>query len=224
MFTFDEKLIAILESIEDKVEILVQKLLSKNSRWTGKDKYNEQQAAQFILSLADIDPTGNSGRYVPYIVGQLIRGNLTAEPDNPEDLPRLQAALKFFHTASRSPQWNNSRDINQYNWRKLEDLALSGKTTEYDSKREQRRAINAGAELIATTTVPNDYGTTYVLYKITEPETAVTLGKGTRWCTTSLMDRSRFEMGLNRGLGVATLFPPSISYPVGIQNADNRAN
>jgi len=192
-----------MEGIEEKAIPLAQRLLSKKSKWTGKNRWSEEETTEFVKSLGReerhpgfafqyyCDPTGERGKYTPYIVNQLAKGNLIIEPDREEDAPRMLAALKFFHENSKKPGWNYPKDINQFkNWRQLEDIAEKESDKIFQSNRQQRKEISAGSKLVSEITVPNKEKTTYQLYMITEPETLVMMGTGTRWCTTGLSKQS----------------------------------
>ena len=201
---------AILEGIEEKAPILATQLLSDRSRWSGKDKYTPEETTNFILSLRAWDPTRNQAKFVVYIVRQLANNYLTAEPNNIEDLDRIAKALTYFNTKSKSAQWPHPRDINQFtNWRKLEDISEKDDTT-YQSKRQQKREIVSGSESLGTVVVPNQYQTTYALHRIIEPEAAIILGMGTRWCTSGLAVQAYVDHKMTE---YTKENPPIIKYP-----------
>lgn len=208
------------EGIEAKADHLAQRLLQ--SRWSGKDRHSPEAIRAFIISLSGWDPTGEQAKYVPYIVRQLANGSLTAEPGKQEDLDRIAAALKYFNTNYKSPQWTLPRDINQIrNWRELEDAA-NADTTAYQSKREQKRKITTGAEEIGSITVPNQYKTTYAIYRVTEPEALVMLGMGTKWCTSTLSTQSwqyDHETSTHNRIDLTKDAPPTVYYPLWHKNA-----
>jgi hypothetical protein len=187
---FDEALDKVLVLAEDaasKAALLGQRLLGRKSRWPAKEQITPDQVQQFVLSLTRWDPTGETGKYLPYIVQQLSRSNLRIAPGNDEDGPRMLSALEFFEKVRKTPQWTGPRDINQFrNWRALEGLAEKEDEGKFASKRQQRKEASKGAEKVFEIVLPNSYRTKYTIYKITEPEAAVRVGMGTRWCTTSL--------------------------------------
>lgn len=181
--------ILLFEGIETKINLLIQRLTGPNSRWSGKAKYSNDEIKQFIEALIQWDPTGNKAKYLPYMIRQLSLNNLVAEPGRLDDLERFKNALSFFESNYRSQNWQYARDINQFaNWRNLEDIALNS-SDDYTSKRQARRNI-AGADVVGTVVVPNDYKTTFQLIKFTEPEALALYGMGTKWCTSTLSTKA----------------------------------
>jgi len=213
--------IDIMEGIDEKAIPLAQQLLNRKSRWSGNGKIDEASTIAFIISLKDYDPTVEQGKYIPYIVRQLINGNLIAEPGRLDDLDRISKALYFFHTNNKSPKWQYPKDINQFsNWRKLEDIIEAQGDITYKSKREQKKEIISGNINLGTIVVPNIHNSSYTLYKITEPESAIIMGKGTRWCTTSLTTQRSYQDGQSwKKIDHTQENPPLIRYPEWHENS-----
>ena len=180
------------EAAADRAPLLIRQLLGRKSLWPYKD-IPEEEIIRFIINeLVAFDPTGEQGDYLPYIVGQLARGQVNIGPDRPEDGPRIKRALDFFHRNSRMPQWTGHKDINMYkNWRQIENLSAELAGTEMISNRQKAKLTRTGAEEIFEVEVPNKESSKYSMYVITEPEALATLGMGTRWCTTELAEKPR---------------------------------
>jgi len=189
---FTNKLNVVLESLEAKAAKQVDVLMSKKSRWVDKDKFADDRdgVAKYIESLAEFDPTEDHGKYLRYIVDQLKNAMIIL----PEDGERIRRALDFFHNNKNTQQWKSmnlpvdlwDRKSPIRNWRSLEKIVIELSEEEFTTKRQETRGIKEGYELAFEITLPNIYKTHYKFYKITEPEAAVFMGRGTRWCTTEL--------------------------------------
>ena len=185
---------------EEKLEvILARSLMSKKSRWEDKRNFvdNESGVIDYVLGLRVYDPTEERGKYLKYIVNQLRMNNLPL----PADGGRLLQALKFFHDNKNTQQWKDlelpvdlmGKKSPISSWRKLEEIyhklnPEEGEAVDFTSRRQKERGTKGGYKLAAEVEIPNKYKTLYTIYKITEPESAQFLGKGTMWCTTWLND------------------------------------
>jgi len=199
----------LVEEVSDKLPHLAAMLMSKKSEWPYKDKIDQQQLEQFILGLARFDPTGDRGQYVPYIVRLLTNKRpaiANRNPDDPlpahepvlrigpgqdEDGPRILEALTYFDNNYKSANWKLPRDITQIkDWKILERMAVKAakEGDDQQSKRQIDKERRRGAEKVFEITLPNREESYFYVYKITEPEAAVTYGMGSRWCTTSLSE------------------------------------
>ena len=198
------------KKVEKPEVILARSLMNKKSRWVpatlhhtqeqtfgSKDKIDINGVIDYVLGLRAYDPTGERGKYLEYIVAQLRMNNIAL----PEDGGRLQQALKFFHDNKNTQQWKDlelpvdlmGKKSPISNWRKLEEIYRKlnpegGEAVDFTSKRQKERGLKEGYQLAAEVEIPNKYKTLYTIYKVTEPEAAQFLGKGTRWCTTWLND------------------------------------
>ena len=195
------------KQIEKPEVILARSLMSKKSRWSlMKDFVNSETDSEMLSSVVDYvlnlriyDPTGERGEYLKYIVAQLRTNNIAL----PEDGGRLRQTLKFFHNNKNTQQWKDlklptdlmGKKSSISNWRNLEEIhhklnPEEGEAVDFTSKRQKERGIKEGYQLVAEVEVPNKYKTLYTIYKITEPEAAQFLGKGTKWCTTQLSSQA----------------------------------
>jgi len=191
-----------LDPHEKKVEkpevVLARSLMSKKSRWVTKVQQPQtplNEVVDYVLGLHEYDPTGEQREYLKYIVAQLRMNNITL----PEDGGRLYQALEFFHDNKNTQQWKElelpvdlmGKKSPISNWRKLEEIYRKlnpeeGEAVDFTSRRQKERGIKEGYKLAAEIEIPNKYKTLYTIYKITEPEAAQFIGKGTTWCTTGL--------------------------------------
>jgi len=198
---FINKLDVILESLEDKAIKQVDALMGKKSRWENKHDFVDDKSgiAKYIESLSEFDPTGDRGNYLRYIVDQLKNATIKL----PEDGSKLRDALKFYHDNKNKSQWKEADlpvDLwgpELRNWKKLENVInkLGGK--EFVTKRQEVRGMKKGYELVFGIVLPNKHKTKYTIYKIMEPEAAVYMGLGTKWCTTTLHKNVEGQPGYN---------------------------
>jgi hypothetical protein len=177
-------------------------LLGKKSRWEDKDQYSPNldpngMINDYIESLRDFDPTGEQKEYLKYIVMQLAMNNIRF----PEDGGRIYQTLKFFHDNKNTQQWKDlelpvdlmSKKSPIRDWRSLEKIyhklnPEGDEAVDFTSKKQKERGLKEGYKLTFEFEIPNKHKTLYSIYKVTEPEAAQFLGKGTGWCTTWLND------------------------------------
>ena len=212
---FVSKLNVILESLEAKAAKQVDVLMSKKSNWVDKGKFadvddnghvvdqdfDRDGVAKYVESLAEFDPTKDHGKYLRYIVDQLRENTIIL----PEDGSRLERVLGFFHDNKDKQQWKSMNlPIDLYgknspikNWRSLEKIVDELSEVEFTTKGQETRDIKEGYELVFEITLPNIYKTHYKMYRVMEPEAAVALGRGTKWCTTELAKNVPGQHGHN---------------------------
>jgi hypothetical protein len=203
---FINKLNIILEQLDVKAAKQVDTLMGKKSRWVDKDKFadNRDDVAKYIESLVEFDPTDQQGQYLRYIVDQLKNATIVL----PEDGERLRRTLEFFHNNKNTQQWKSMNlpiDLWEKNspirdWRNLGKIFLELGEEEFTTKRQESRDMKKGAELVFEITLPNIYKTRYKFYKITEPEAAIYMGRGTQWCTTELARNRPGQPGYQEGI------------------------
>jgi hypothetical protein len=178
--------------------VLARSLMSKKSQWITKVQHPQtplNEVVDYVLGLYAHDPTRERREYSKYIVAQLRMDNITL----PADGGRLYQALKFFHDNKNTQRWKElglpvdlmGKESKISNWRHLEEIYRElnpeeGEAVDFTSKRQQDRGLKEGYQMVAEIEVPNKYKTLYTIYKITEPEAAQFLGKGTHWCTAGL--------------------------------------
>ena len=187
---FIDKLDVILESLEDKAIRQVSALMGKKSHWENKHDFVDDKSgiAKYIESLSEFDPTGDRGNYLRYIVDQLKNATIKL----PEDGLKLRDALKFYHDNKNKSQWKEADlpvDLwgpELKDWKKLENVVSKLDGKEFVTKRQEARGNKKGYELVFEIVLPNKHKTKFTIYKIIEPEAAVYMGLGTKWCTTTL--------------------------------------
>lgn len=117
------------------------------------------------------DPSPNQSDYVAWIAKWMSKGQIRL----PEDAGKIKDQLTRFNKLKKSPQFQHSKDIQQYDPGKLfEVLEQSGGAV---SKKEQNReAIERGSSIVVQ---EGDL----VIYKVTDPTALSLLSGGTNWCT-----------------------------------------
>lgn len=193
----DEALLALDESLESKLPMIVDILTNKKSHWRGKDKPNARElAADFATTLAEYDPSSNQ-RYVRYIAKQVAMGQIRL----PEDGSVIKDALEVFITKRKD--WPGFKDVFQYKgWRDLQADAMkykeaTSKLTSNRAAEDQLRALaRDGTQIIVDDIVQLIGGGSihFKVYKCTNYASPIILGKGTQWCTGgSLYDTKRIQ-------------------------------
>ena len=138
-----------------------------------------------IMSIAEYDPTGKTGKYVPWMLKLASKGNITF----PEDGPKVKEGLEQFLVQYKSSEFTGSKDINSY--KTFGDLAetldenegVASKTLTKKIKQEQ------GVDIIYNKRA-------YKIFKITTKEAAAKLCRHTKWC----IKDTRYSIHyLNRG-------------------------
>jgi hypothetical protein len=138
-----------------------------------------------ILDMETVDPTGNKGSYLEWVVNRVSRGNIRW----PEDKTRVLRALKEYNDLKKQPRYlkqhNVSADINQYTLHDLEKInrSIHGDPDLVPAPGEQ---ILPATKWFATMNGGRDK-----ILRIGGPGTdlkqsiksACTLGEGTKWCT-----------------------------------------
>lgn len=156
---------------------------------------SEPQIKEFIKSLADVDPTGTKGAYIPYIAAQIAMGreNIVLDPLSQEDAGRLKETLVWFLKNRDKATWKHSKDLNDFeSWRVLEQLYVKAGALDMVSNTQASREFwskwKDGAELVFSITIPNAFKSEFRMFEIVEPEAMVTYGGNTQWCTTTLSE------------------------------------
>ena len=214
----------VCEDIKSKMPLLLRTLISPKSKWRADESFSENEAAEFVLSLEQWDPTGNAGTYLPYMVRQLAIGNLIISPGNDEDGPRIRSALEYFHKNKNKPEWDLPKDINRINWKELEDKIGEG---DLQSKRERKKVLSgSGMSLVFEEQLNNSEESLYKIYRFIEPEATAIWAYGTKWCVTMLISEQR-EMiygswhpkaGQKRNLVKVELSAERLGYPYQAQS------
>ena len=156
---------------ENKVEYLANQYYDKLLQRAENDhRITTDDPRLIVQELSKMDPT--NGKYLHWIVREYVNEYFLSE-----DVSQVKEVLEQFH---KRKQQLNQKDINQYNFQKLEDLMDEMKEQEAPtSKRQQTQAIKTeGAKVIAQ----DSSGT--IVQLLTE-EAANYYGKGTKWCTTA---------------------------------------
>jgi hypothetical protein len=139
---------------------------------------------QTIQQLAEIDPTGEKGAYLEWLVRRVSEGNIRW----PEDQRRTQVALTTYANLKQSPrllkEHEVSPDINKYTLHDLEDIEdkILGRPLQTDHQESENR--NPSVKLIY------DQGG-YKIIQIGGPGTDIEQASAalcfyatnTRWCT-----------------------------------------
>ena len=139
----------------------------------------------YILSLAQFDPTGKIGKYVPWMLKLANKGDLIF----PEDGEKVRDVLDAFMIQVKSPEFRDPKDINAY--KSFGDLAEviednEGLTSKTLSKKiSEKQGVN-----IIYDEDP------YKIYKIATKEAAAKMCRHTKWC---VKDPKYSTHYLNRG-------------------------
>ena len=133
-----------------------------------------------------IDPIEKKTKvYVPWLLNQMSPKKFgTNRIRLPEDSIRVITVLKQFNQLQRQLP---SNDINQYDFRTLEQEVDKLQGNVFKSKREEERDIKLeGVE---------DYreSENYKIVKITTPKAASLLAKNTKWCTSNTIRKKSFS-------------------------------
>lgn len=187
----------LVEGIDEKMPHLINQLVSKKSRWPGKEiedvRSRAASAEKTIRAAAEFDPT-KTNKFTNFLVGQIKNGHIIRSKLQ-EDGPKIKAALEIFMNKKRG--WPGSNDIMSYdNYRDLikdaseynEMLSKNAPETKSGKDRDRdRRAIEHDLRKNAKVVVKNDHD---VVYEITDAETVALLGRGSQWCTSASPVRS----------------------------------
>jgi hypothetical protein len=138
-----------------------------------------------MQDMETVDPTGDKGAYLEWIVNRVNRGNIRW----PEDRARVSRALHEYNALKKQPryltQYNVSGDINKYTLHDLEKInrSIHGDPALVAEPGEQMlpatkwfATINGGKDKILRVGGPG----TDLKQSI---QSACTLGEGTEWCT-----------------------------------------
>ncbi len=121
----------------------------------------------WIGHCAAADPT--DGKYVSWILKLWKAGKLRF----PEDTEKVHTRLSQFTKLSRTSTWTGPKDLNRF--ASYADLVREIEAAAPGKKQAARTARDEGAELLAE---KDDR----LLYKVTTPEAAANLFRGTEWC------------------------------------------
>jgi len=193
---------------------IVQILLSKDSKWPGKKSEDPVgDATAYIDFNSRFDPTSNK-QYLPYLVKQVAKGTIRL----PEDGGPFSETIETF--ISKDRDWPGKQDIFQYgSWRELQ-----AETMEYASKRgsdvgstrsqmmQYKKSVREGTnKIISTDIMTTSRLKNYEVYELTNWAAVTLHGKGTQWCTSSTMHRTRDARGrLEKGRGNAESLRQSV--------------
>lgn len=147
-------------------------------------KYN--LSVQQIQDLARVDPTGEKGAYLEWLVRRVKEENIRW----PEDRERVQRALVFFQTNKQNGFLKRNQipvDINQYTLHDLEDIQDKFSGVDLRSRRQTEQVAKTSGAKVIYDQDP------YKVIQIGGPgvdldqavQAACLYAKNTKWCTSN---------------------------------------
>jgi hypothetical protein len=129
-----------------------------------------------VQQASDTDPT-KKGKYVEWIISRIKSGDI----DLTKDASQISSALKDFEAISNKKlarQQYNLKDINQYN---LDDVVNISRTYRGEAGPKPESVSDSGLPGVRKF---YDDGVIAIL-EVTDPDSAVDLAGGTKWCTSN---------------------------------------
>jgi len=139
-----------------------------------------EEARDWILEINELDPTGEEANYTPWILKQILSGEI----DIDEDREEVYNLLRLYDLNKRKKQLFGGRTLYDFDYEELsdviEELYEQGLLRTKSKKESKYPELNIeGMEGVEE--VYNDG--VYRVFRIDEVEPVMLSGKGTAWCT-----------------------------------------
>jgi len=171
----------VISALEDKRQQLIDMILSrKHPEYKTLKQQNQPIPQEWIDEANNLidqsnraDPTGALGVYTPWIVKQILLGNLIF----PEDEEKVKEKLMFLEEAKKRRNKEIETDINKYKtYGDLAEIIEKTKGKPLSKHHEIEIKEQKGEKIIY-----NDARITII--EVSTPEAAAKWGKDTEWCT-----------------------------------------